>query len=151
MTTQFNIFQKSREIVFNRIENLTTEQLHKIPEGFNNNIIWNVAHLVVTQQLLHYKFSNLDCLIPDELITNYKKGTTPKETLSNEEIAEIKDLLMGLPATLEEDYAAGIFQNYTTYKTSAGFELTNINEAIAFNNMHEAMHIGIIMSLTKVV
>jgi len=31
------------------------EQLNKIPEGFNNNLIWNIAHCVVTQQLLCYK------------------------------------------------------------------------------------------------
>lgn len=151
MTTQFNIFQKSRELVFKRIENLTLEQLHTIPEGFNNNIIWNVAHLVVTQQLLHYKLSGLDCLVPDELITNFKKGTTPSQSLNEEEVSEIKDLLIGLPATLQEDYEAGIFQEYQAYPTSTGFELSDINTAIAFNNMHEGMHLGVIMALTKLV
>lgn len=151
MTTQFSILKKSREITFKRIENLTAEQLHTIPEGFNNNIIWNVAHLVVTQQLLHYKMSGLQCLIPDELITNYKKGTTPSQTLSDAEIEEVKDLLIGLPDTLEEDYAAGIFQDYETYATSTGFVLTDIKTAIAFNNMHEGIHLGIIMALAKLV
>lgn len=151
MTTQFNILKKTRELVFKRIENLTEEQLHIIPTGFNNNIIWNVAHLVVTQQLLHYKLSGLQCLIPDELIEKYKKGTSPSETVSTEEIEEIKDLLLGLPDTLEEDYAAGIFENYKVYPTSTGFVLTDIQNAIAFNNMHEGLHLGVIMSLTKFV
>lgn len=151
MTTQFNILKKSRELVFKKIENLTNEQLHKIPEGFNNNIIWNVAHLVVTQQLLHYKLSGLQCLIPDELIEKFKKGTSPSETLNDEEIEEIKELLIGLPDTLEEDYTAGIFENYQVYPTSTGFVLTDIQNAIAFNNMHEGLHLGVIMSLTKLV
>lgn len=151
MTTQFNILKKSRELVFKKIENLTNEQLHKVPEGFNNNIIWNVAHLVVTQQLLHYKLSGLQCLIPDELIEKFKKGTSPSETLNEEEVEEIKELLIGLPDTLEEDFNAGIFENYQVYPTSTGFVLTDIQNAIAFNNMHEGLHLGVIMSLTKLV
>ena len=151
MTTQFNVLKKSRELVSKRIENLTSEQLHKIPDGFSNNIIWNVAHLVVTQQLLHYKLSGLQCLAPDELIEKYKKGTIPSETLNEEEIEEIKDLLVGLPETLEEDYKAGIFKNYQSYPTSTGYVLTDIDNAIAFNNMHEGIHLGTIMALTKLV
>jgi len=140
-----------RELVSKRIENLTSEQLHKIPEDFSNNIIWNVAHLVVTQQLLHYKLSDLQCLIADELIENYKKGTAPSGTVNDEEIEEIKELLLGLPETLEEDYKAGIFEHYQTYPTSTGFVLTDIDNAISFNNMHEGLHLGTIMALTKLV
>jgi len=151
MTTQFNILKKSRELVSKRIENLTSEQLHKIPDGFSNNIIWNVAHLVVTQQLLNYKMAGLQCLIPDELIANYKKGTAPSVTATEEEIEEIKALLIGLPETLEEDYNAGIFKNYETYPTSTGFVLTDIDTAITFNNLHEGIHLGTIMALTKLV
>jgi len=151
MTTQFNVLKKTRELVFKRIENLSLEQLHTIPTGFNNNIIWNVAHLVVTQQLLHYKLSGLQCLIPDEMIAKYKKGTVPTEKVSAEEVEEIKELLMGLPDTLEEDFNAGIFEHYQTYPTSTGYVLTDINNAIAFNNMHEGLHLGTIMALTKLV
>jgi hypothetical protein len=35
----------------------TLEQLNKIPEGYNNNLIWNIAHVVVVQQMLVYKLS----------------------------------------------------------------------------------------------
>ncbi|PHO01645.1 damage-inducible protein DinB, partial [Rhodobacteraceae bacterium 4F10] len=68
MNKQFEVLKRSRDLVLKRIEGLSLEQLHIIPEGFNNNIAWNVAHLVVTQQLLHYKLSGLNCLAPDELI-----------------------------------------------------------------------------------
>lgn len=151
MNTQFDILKKSRELVFKKIEGLTHEQLHKVPEGFKNNIAWNVAHLVVTQQLLHYKLSGLQCLVPDELIEKYRKGTAPTEEMSVEEFEEVKDLLMGLPDTLVEDYNEGIFKTYTEYPTSTGFVLTSIENAIAFNNLHEGIHLGVIMALTKLV
>lgn len=151
MDTQFDILRKSRELVLKRIEGLSHEQLHKIPEGFNNNIVWNVAHLVVTQQLLHYKLSGLQCLVPDELIENYRKGTSPSEEMNEEDFEEVKELLAGLPDTLEEDYKEGIFKEYTEYPTSTGFVLSSIDNAIAFNNLHEGIHLGIIMALTKLV
>ena len=55
MNKQFEALKKSRELVLKKIDGLSLEQLHKIPDGFKNSIAWNVAHLVVTQQLLHYK------------------------------------------------------------------------------------------------
>ena len=63
MKVQFDILAKTRAIILYYIKELSLDQLHIIPDGFNNNIAWNIAHLVVTQQLLHYKLSGNDCLL----------------------------------------------------------------------------------------
>ena len=149
MKIQFDVLRKSRELVLKELEGLTLEQIHTIPTGFKNNIAWNVAHLVVTQQLLHYKLSGNNCLCPDDLIDAHKKGTSPTKTFTEEEFEEIKELLNGLPNTLEEDFNAGIFQSYTEYPTSTGFVLDSIETAIVFNNYHEGLHYGIIRSIKK--
>ncbi len=151
MKTQISVLKKSRALVIQAIHGLTLEQIHTIPTGFKNNIAWNVAHLVVTQQLLHYKLSGLQCLIPDDLINGYKKGTSPIKAFAEGEFEEIKELLIGLPDTLEEDYNAGVFENYNEYPTSTGFVLTDIEAAITFNNFHEGLHLGIIMSIKKLI
>lgn len=149
MKAQFDVLRKSRELVIKELKGLTLAQIHTIPAGFKNNIAWNVAHLVVTQQLLHYKLSDLNPLCPDYLIETHKKGTTPTKTFTQEEFEEVKDLLIGLPDTLEEDYDAGIFENYQEYPTSTGFVLTSIENAIPFNNFHEGIHYGIIRAIKK--
>ncbi len=149
MKTQFDVLRKSRDLVIKELEGLTLEQIHVIPTGFKNNIAWNVAHLVVTQQILHYKLSGLNCLCPDDLIADFKKGTVPTRQLTEEEFEEVKELLLGLPDTLEEDFEAGIFTEYTEYPTSTGFVLSSIENAIAFNNFHEGIHYGIIRSIKK--
>jgi hypothetical protein len=41
---------------------LDLAQLNIVPDGFNNSIAWNIAHILVTQQLLHYKLSGKDCV-----------------------------------------------------------------------------------------
>lgn len=151
MKTQFDVLRKSRELILKEIEELSLEQLQTIPKGFVNNIAWNVAHVVVTQQLLLYKLSGLDCLCDDNLIENYKKGTTPSQTITKADFDEVKELLIGLPNTLEEDYEAGIFKDYTEYLTSTGFVLTSFESALAFNNFHEGVHYGIIRAIKKLV
>ncbi len=149
MKIQFDVLRKSRELVLKELDGLTLEQIHSIPTGFKNSIAWNVAHLVVTQQLLNYKLSGLNCLCPDELIEAHKKGSTPTKVFTEEEFEEVKELLIGLPDTLEEDYNAGIFKDFKEYPTSTGFVLTSIETAIAFNNFHEGIHYGIIRSIKK--
>lgn len=150
MIEQFNVLRKSRELVLKELEGLSLDKIHKIPEGFKNNIAWNVGHLVVTQQLLHYKLSGLNPLCSDELIDAHRKGTGPTKTFTEEEFEEVKELLIGLPDTLEEDFEAGIFKNYNEYPTSTGFVLSSIDNAIPFNNFHEGIHYGIIRAIKKV-
>jgi hypothetical protein len=151
MKVQFDILTKTRAIVLYYIKELSLDQLHIIPDGFNNNIAWNIAHLVVTQQLLHYKLSGNDCLVSDELIAAYQKGTSPSVEFSQQAFDEVLELFQGLPSTLEEDFEAGIFKEYSAYKTSTGFVIDSMEKAIIFNNFHESLHLGVIMSLKKLV
>jgi len=151
MKVQFDILTKTRAIVLYYIKELSLDQLHIIPDGFNNNIAWNIAHLVVTQQLLHYKLSGNDCLVSDELIATYQKGTSPTVKFSQQAFDEVLELFQGLPSTLEEDFEAGIFKEYSAYKTSTGFVIDSMEKAIIFNNFHESLHLGVIMSLKKLV
>jgi len=151
MRTEFDILIKARALILKEIDGLSIAQLHKIPEGFKNNIAWNVAHLVVTQQLLQYQFSGLNCLVPDDLIEENKKGTFPTKTFTEEEFEEVKELFEALPETLIEDFEAGIFENYEEYPTSTGVVLDSIETAITFNNFHEGIHYGIIRAIKKFV
>ena len=63
--------------------------------------------------------------MPEELIEKYKKGTAPSETFTQEEFEEVKELLAGLPNTLEEDYKEGIFKP----KVGGSFSIDQLAEA----------------------
>ena len=52
MEMHFETFKQSRKIISGIVSELNNEQLNAIPPGFNNNIAWNVAHLLVSEQLL---------------------------------------------------------------------------------------------------
>ena len=149
MQSAFEVQKTSRTIILKFLEIYSLEQLNKIPEGYNNNIIWNIGHIIAAQQALVYKLSGLPILVSDEFISKYKKGTKPESIVSQTEIEEIKTLLAFTLLKTEEDYNNNVFLNYTEYTTSMGFTIHNVKEAISFNNYHEGVHTGIIMSLRK--
>lgn len=151
MSFELEILKKNRALVLKVVEGLSIEQLNKIPEGFNNNIVWNIAHMVVTQQLLCYEFSDLPISVSEVLLKSFRKGTCPEFEVSLVKYEEIKRLFSILPEQLEADYRAGIFKTYQEYTTSVAITLNDIDEAIAFNNLHEGIHLGIILSLKKLV
>ena len=149
MHQEINILKKSRQLTLKAIENCTIEQLNTIPKGFKNSIAWNITHLVVTQQLLCYKLSGLNCLVSDEMIANFQKGTAPTYSISETEFEAIKNQFISLPEILEEDYSKGMFQKYVEYKTSVDITLNSIDDGIMFNNYHEGIHLGVILQLLK--
>lgn len=144
----FVLHKTTRTTLRSYLENLSPEQLGKIPAGFNNNIFWNIAHCVATQQILCYKLSNLPMEISEDFLEKYRKGSRPEAFVpSAEEIQQVKKLLLSTQEKLQKDYYNGVFQNFTAYPTSYGFDLNTIEDAISFNNTHEAMHLGTIKAL----
>jgi len=140
---------RSRNMILELLQKDTLEQLNKIPEGFNNNLIWNIGHIIVAQQLLVYKLSGLPMMIANEMVDKYKNGSRPERDVTQAELDEIKNLLLETINKTAADYNNGVFKTYNEYTTSIGFNLKNAEEAIVYNNFHEGLHLGIMMSLRK--
>jgi hypothetical protein len=151
MHKTFTITKTSRKALSHFLDIISLQQLNKIPDGFNNNIIWNIAHIVVVQQMLAYKLSGLPMLISDEMVAKYMRGTKPAKDVSQSEIDQIQLLLFETINKTEVDYNDGIFQNFQEFASLSGFTMRNIEDALAFNYYHEAVHTGMIMSIMKFV
>jgi hypothetical protein len=149
MHKTFDVTRASRKVLSQFIENFSLDQLNEIPNGFNNNLIWNIAHIVVTQQRLVYKFSGLPLRISDEIFEKYKGGTKPNGAVSQSDVEEIRSLLFETIDQTEADFDSDVFKNYQKYTTSVGLTITSIEDAISFNNYHEALHTGVMMSIRK--
>jgi len=125
------------------------EKLLQIPKGFNNNIFWNIAHTVVTQQLLCYKLSGLKMRVPEVLVDKFKKGTKPDGSATDEEIIQIAEYLISTIEWTMHDFEKGLFKGYNEYTTSAKVTLRNIEDAMSFNMFHEGLHLGAVILLLK--
>jgi len=138
-----------RSSILHTVEGLSDEQLNQIPEGFNNNIIWNLGHLVATDQRILYIRSGLPPVAPLPLIEQHQKGARPDAFIAHSGILEIKHWLLQSIRELEKDYRKGLFQQYEAWTTPYGNTLANIEEAIAFLPFHEGLHFGTIKIFMK--
>jgi hypothetical protein len=143
--------QQSRRLFMNLMEDLSIEALNTIPEGFNNNIIWNFGHVIVSQQILCYKLANQPMKIDSAFVAKYLKGTKPESFVDAAELAFLKEQAVTLIDELITDIQAGILDKYDTYTTSFNVVLNEVEDAVKYVTMHEGLHLGYAMALKRIV
>ena len=143
--------RKTRTYVLGLIKELSLEKLNKVPHGFNNNIIWNVGHLIAAQQSICYKKGGLPMGISEEFYNNFKPGSRPERFFLSDEEDEVKKLLFSSLDMLEQDYQKNVFESFTPWTTRMGIDINNINDAIHYLHFHEGLHAGVIYSMKKMV
>ncbi len=149
MKSTFSRLLQTRKNIL-ALYNKHEKRAFNIPTGFRNNLYWNLAHCVVTQQILCYSLSNNTMLVENEFVEKYKKGTFPtSEVVSALEVSKTKELLFTTLDQLEKDHRLGVFSNFNAYSTSYGLRLNNFEDAIQFNTIHEALHLGYMMAMVK--
>ena len=141
----------TRKYLIGILDGLSIEQLNKTPVGFNNNIIWNLGHLIATQQRLCYIRAGLSPTIDQQFISEFQVGTRPDKIYDNDAYHNIVSLLLTSLDGLEEDIEKNHFTNFTPFDTPYGVVLNNIEEAIDFLAYHEGMHCGYVMALKRLV
>ncbi len=151
MNAQIDTLKKVRTFLLASISDLSPEQLNKIPAGFNNNIAWNLGHLVATMQGICYKRGGLTANISEEFWEKYRSGSKPDGDLSAEEIENIKTLFANDPDQLAVDYDQQLFGGYSSWSTRYDVAIDNIDDALKFLLYHEGLHAGAIGTLKRLV
>ncbi len=149
MEKLFEITEKLHEIYLKTLLSTPMDQLFVVPKPHNNHLFWNIAHALVTEQVLVYKLSNLTPRLEGELIRKYSKGTFPEGGVDRSEVEQVAEALPLTTGWMKEDYENGIFKNFNTYTTSAQVTLNTVEDAITFNLFHLGLHYGTIRSMQK--
>ena len=151
MDTSIVTIQETRKLFLNLIEGLSIEEINIIPQGFNNNIIWNFGHVIVSQQTLCYRLAGLPLNLDESYILKYAKGTKPETFLDGKELAFLKELSVSMINILVDDMDKNLFSNYKEYQTSFNVKLLTVQDAVKFLTMHEGMHYGYVLALKKLI
>ena len=141
----------SRKLYLELFDKYTLDQMNVVPDKVNNNIIWNIGHIIASQQSLVYKLSNLPMHISDDFFDRYKPGSRPTESVSRIEADEIKSFLTSMIEKTETDLANGRFVSFTERNTLTGFHLGNLRDALVFCIYHEGLHMGGVRSIGRFV
>jgi uncharacterized damage-inducible protein DinB len=151
MKKEIELIRYVRKNILNVIEGLNLEQLNKVPDKFNNNIGWNLAHLVITQQIMAYKLGGLPLNEGIEWYAEFAPGTKPDRELSQSEIDAIKQALITSIDTFEQDCQSGKFSEYTAWDLHGVMDVTGVEDATKITCVHEGRHYGVITTLAKLV
>ena len=153
MNNKIEKIKNTRTFLLDLISGLSIDQLNEIPAGFNNNIIWNTAHLVAAQQRLCYSRSGLPLTVDEKYILEYIPGTKPERYIGADETATIKQLLITTLEQFKSDYNNQVFSNsnYDAFVNRYGVELNAIDDVIDYLPYHEGLHGGCIMALKRLV
>lgn len=89
--------------------------------------------------------------VDEALVKKYRKGSFPEGTLTEEEVQQMERLLLSTLEQAQRDFSEGKFKTFGEYTTSVGVTLRSAEDALAFDVFHEGLHLGVIMSLKKVV
>ena len=146
MERHFTILKATRGRLLTTISDVTADQLLTIPAGFKNHIGWNFCHILATQQLLTYGRCGLPMIADQSFVDMFKKGSTAPTSIDGATLEYAHGLAISSVIQLGTDVQAGAFADFEAYTTSYGFHLANIEDAIAFNNVHEGLHLGYIMA-----
>ena len=151
MNEIFEFIINSRKAFIQLVDGLTIEQLNKIPESYNNNIIWNFGHIVVsTQTLCYVRTGILADANSVKFNEYYKKDTRPGYSVTEQEVTELKALALESIEKIKENYANGVFADITPFSTSTyGVEMKSIEEVLITTIGHDNVHFGYALGLKK--
>lgn len=143
-----------RRYLLREIEGLSAEQFNKIPEGYNNNIIWNIIHLIAVQQTICYVRSGLQPIVDTKYVSSFLPGTKPLEEISEDDIKIIKELFVSTIEKLDEDLEEIRTKEYTAsvlIPKIYGFEVTTIDQSLEYLFYHEGQHAGYVLAMKRLV
>ncbi len=149
----FNFIIDSRKAFIRLLDELTLDELNQIPEGFNNNIIWNFGHIVVSTQTLCYVRTGITTDTSwVKYLDAYKKGSKPQYTVSAEEVADLKVLAISTIEKIEADYNKGTFATIQPYDTATyGSILNSFADVLITTSGHDNLHLGYAIAQRRII
>lgn len=149
LTSTLGIIIQNRKAFKKIIDGMSASQLNTIPTGFNNNIYWNVAHVIAVQQRLIYGLAGIQFTVPQDFVKEFAPGTKPEREYTAPDITYLLELLLTSSSALVSDLEEGKFTAIQPFTTALNFKIKSIEDAVSFNLFHEALHMGHILNLRK--
>lgn len=151
MKESVDIMRGARKFLTNLIDGISIEKLNEIPDGFNNNLAWNIGHVIANQQILCYRNAGVKPVIKEEIIDKYKTGTRPDGFIEEKEFKILMQYLLETIDKFEKDATTNMFENYKVFdlKSYPGVRIKNISDAAKFVTFHDGLHVGYSMALKR--
>lgn len=133
------------------VQGLTEDALDRVPEGFNNNIRWNLGHIYQSQERFAFQFAGEPTELPDAFPRLFARGTKPADW--NEEPPS-GDMLLAMmarqPERIRQTLAGRLHEKAKEpFTTSTGLTLDTVGAFLTYTLYHEGMHYQAIALLKR--
>ncbi|MEX2104953.1 MAG: DinB family protein [Bacilli bacterium] len=130
------------------IDSLTEEMADIVPQGFNNNIRWNLGHIYLDQYLWIQHLTKESIAFPDGFREWFDYGTSPATwTSTPPSLATLKELLAEQPRFIKETYRDRLEEEFPA--TELGMH--TIAQVLVRTIFHEGLHLAAIQGIRKFV
>lgn len=136
-------FKVTRRLLEQTLEGVTSELAAVIPEGFNNNIHWQVGHILKTAEF--FLFFGEETL-PENYQHFFGPGTKPAEW--SEDVPSIETLKQQLKEQLERIEQLNV-EKFTDKLPKPMIGNETFGEFAAFGAFHESLHLGQIQTMKR--
>ncbi|MEW8969182.1 MAG: DinB family protein [Mesobacillus sp.] len=144
----FKQFELTRGSFLKNIAGITAEQASVQPEGFNNNIHWNIGHVLTVTEQFMMGFPKKSNHLPANYIELFGNGTRPSEWTGDVPSVDVlRDQLKAQLGRIKEVPASTL--NEKLKKPFLGLE--TFGELANMALFHEAYHLGQIHAMRKLV
>lgn len=142
----FEQLKTYRGELLNLAHGVTHRDAEIIPEGFNNNIRWNLGHVLVDQYLWIRALTKEEIPIPIIFNEWFGYGSDPSRfTNETPSFSELIPMLQQQPQIIQERYQDRMEEEFPP--TEMG--MCTVEQVLVRTIFHEGLHIGAIQALKR--
>jgi uncharacterized damage-inducible protein DinB len=128
------------------IEDISEEEADIVPEGFNNNIRWNLGHIFIDQYLWIQHLTKEKIDIPESYLDLFNFGTKPSDWNGNiPSLETLRKQLSEQISFIKQNYADKLEIEYPA--TESGMH--TIAQVLVRTIFHEGLHMGAILAIKR--
>ena len=133
------------------VNGISENQANYIPEGFNNNILWNLGHIYLVQEKFAFNFIPEPMHVPDGFTELFDRGSKPSEwKLQPPTLTEMVNILEDQTKRIKKVLAERLEEVVANpFVMPTGLTLKTVEEFLTFSMYHEGMHVQTIRILEK--
>ncbi|MDT2046257.1 MULTISPECIES: DinB family protein [Bacillaceae] len=142
-----------RSITLNVLSTVTEEEGLLTPNGFSNNIVWNLGHIAYIQEKLIFELAGQKNQLPASYEQLFAAGTRPSQweeepptltQLQEELTVQTERIKEFIPAHFDMKLAK-------PFTNKAGISFDHVGSTFLFSFYHEGMHVETIKQIKKAV
>lgn len=150
MKARYDSGNQLRAYLLKTAGGLSHEQLTAIPAGFKNNILWNLGHIAWAQGVFSWELCGKTPPVPKVYHDLFKNDTSPADWKETPDADEVKNVLAALNQQQLDAETGGELAKRKPFSLGSLVIETN-EDAMLFNLWHEGIHLGMIMSIKRLV